>query len=165
MKYAVTGHTDGIGKGLYEKIGKENCIGFSKSLGYDIRIHEDRKRILNESTNCDVFINNASSDFGQTEMLLDFFYRWKDSEKTIINIGSRVAEVHLPINHTHLVRYQAQKQSLKITTNDLQQIGYNLKIQYIWFGYVGTRKILEKYPDLEDYITVDECCDAILNFK
>lgn len=37
MKYAVTGHTLGIGKAIYEELSP-NCIGFSKSTGYDIII-------------------------------------------------------------------------------------------------------------------------------
>lgn len=35
MKYAITGHTYGIGEGLYNRL-MNNSIGFSKSTGYDI---------------------------------------------------------------------------------------------------------------------------------
>lgn len=161
MKYAITGHTSGIGKAVYDTLG-ENIIGFSKSTGYDITSKDDRIKILHEIEDCDVFINCASVGFAQTEMLVDYFDRYKDTDKTIVNIGSRVAEVTLPKTHTHLVDYQAQKRSLKITVDDLKAIECPINIRYIWFGYVGTERILKKYPDLTDYITTEECVKKIL---
>lgn len=161
MKYAITGHTSGIGKAVYDTLGKD-IIGFSKSTGYDITNRDDRLKILHEIEDCDVFINCVSVDFSQTEMLIDYFDRYKDTDKTILNIGSRVAEVILPQTHTHLVDYQAQKRSLKITVDDLKAIGCSINIKYVWFGYVGTERILKKYPDLTNYTTIEECVNHIL---
>jgi hypothetical protein len=38
-------------------------------------------------------------------------------------------------------------------------------IKYKWFGYVGTKKILAKYPHFteSDYITEEQAADMILS--
>jgi hypothetical protein len=161
MKIAITGHTRGIGAGLYQHLSP-NSIGFSKSTGYDINSASDRARIITESSECDMFINNAHCGFGQTLLLIDLFREWKHLDKTIINIGSRVAEIKLPDHRHDLLNYQAEKLSLKHLSHSLQ--GWKCKVVYKWFGYVGTEAILNKYPNFtpSDYITVDQAVKFIL---
>ena len=162
MKYAITGHTSGIGQGLYNRLSPD-AIGFSRSTGYDIDNKEDRRRLIHESRDCDVFINSVGSNFSQTYLLIELFKEWKDTNKTIINIGSRVAEVKLPSNRLELLEYQAQKLILKNMTAELQ--GYPCNVTYKWFAYVGTERILKKYPHFTpaDYISVDDAVDIILS--
>ena len=162
MKYALTGHTEGIGLGLYQRLGK-STLGFSRRNGYDIKIKEDRKRIINEIKDCDVFINNATDEFGQVLMLIDLFKEWKDLNKTIINVGSRISEVKLPKDRLELLEYQAEKLILKQMVDQLQ--GYTCQVNYKWFAYVGTEKMLTKYPHFtsNDYITVEQSIDIILS--
>lgn len=164
LKYAITGHTSGIGKAIYEKLFP-NIVGFSRRTGYDITSSVDRKQILKESASADVFINNACDEYGQTDILLDFFDKWKDLPKTIINVGSRITEITLPVEYQHLIRYQIQKKCLKMTVLELQ--GYTCKVDYKWFGYVGTERILNKYPHFtnNDYISIDTAVNIILNDK
>jgi hypothetical protein len=166
MNFAITGHTQGIGQHLYKRLSP-NIIGFSKSTGYDINSNSDRERICKESKNCDVFINNAHSKFGQVYMLIDLVDRWKhDPTKTIINIGSRVAEMELPYSRFELIKYQAEKKALKETIVAMSMYSeIKCTIKYKWFGYVGTEKILQKYPHftVNDYITLDQACDIILS--
>lgn len=159
---AITGHTQGIGKCAFERLSP-NIIGFSKSTGYDITNFSDRKRIIDESVNCDVFINNATAEFGQTLLFLELFEAWKDSNKTIINVGSRIAEVMiLPETQQHLVKYQSEKLILKEMS---KRVRGTCKVKYKWFAYVGTEKILKKYPHFteQDYITEDQAVDIILS--
>lgn len=162
--YAITGHTAGIGKRLYERLSP-GAIGFSLSSGYDITNINDRKRIILESKNCDVFINNATAEFGQTLLFLELFQEWKNNpNKTIINVGSRIAEIKmLPPNRQELLKYQAEKLILKEMSDKV--IGL-CKVKYRWFGYVGTEKILKKYPNFTeaDYITEDQAADIILSW-
>ena len=162
MKYAITGHTQGIGQGLYNRLSP-SAIGFSRSTGYDIDNKEDRRRIIRESKDCDVFINSAGSNFSQTYLLIELFNAWKDTNKTIINIGSRVAEIKLPATRLELLEYQAQKLILKTMVNELQ--GYSCNVTYKWFAYVGTERILKKYPHFTsaDYISIDAAVDIILS--
>jgi hypothetical protein len=163
MKYAITGHTSGIGKKLFERL-YPNAIGFSKTSGYDIHQKQDRERIIKESFDCDVFINNAPAGFSQTLLFLELHDMWRmDLKKTIINVGSRIAEVNkLSFDRKHLVVYQAEKLILK-------EMSYRVmgacSVKYKWFGYVGTEKILKKYPHFtdKDYITEDQAVDIILS--
>jgi hypothetical protein len=163
MRYAVTGHTAGIGKAVFESC--QDAIGFSKSQGYDILDAKDRKRIIEQIYDCNVFVNNAHEGFGQTYMLLDLFHSWKNTDKTIINVGSVIAEDTTVLkNYEHLLEYQIQKKSLRILHNDLVNLKTNLKLNYVFFGYVGTERILKKYPNMkqDQYITIDEAVKTIL---
>jgi hypothetical protein len=163
MKYVITGHTSGIGKAIFESC--KDAIGFSKSQGFDITSATDRKQIIKQCHDCDVFINNAHDSFGQTYMLLDLFHSWQNTNKTIINVGSVVAEETTILkNYEHLLEYQIQKKSLKVLHNDLVNLKTNLTLKYVSFGYVGTERILKKYPNLtkDQYITIDEAVDSIL---
>lgn len=162
ITYAITGHTSGIGKRLYERLSP-NAVGFSLSTGYDITKSSDRYRIIQESQHCDVFINNATADFGQTLLFLELFSLWKNQKKTIINVGSRIAEIKiLPDNKQDLLKYQAEKLILKEMSNRVTGL---CTVKYKWFAYVGTEKILKKYPHFTkaDYITEDQAAKIILS--
>ena len=162
MKIAITGHTQGIGKCAFERLSP-NIIGFSKSTGYDITKFNDRKRIIEESKDCDIFINNANAGFGQTLLFLELFEEWRNTDKTIINVGSRIAETPiLPETYQHLIKYQAEKLILKEMS---KRVVGTCKVKYRWFAYVGTESILKKYPHFteKDYITEDQAVDIILS--
>ena len=85
-RIAITGHTDGIGKAIYEGLDNQ-LVGFSRSNGYDITNVFHRQEIIKKSKDCDIFINNAHEDFGQVFMLSELFEAWRMEEKLIINIG------------------------------------------------------------------------------
>ena len=88
MKVAITGHTKGIGKAIAELY--PGHIGFSRSNGYDITTSEHRERILSESEQCDIFINNAFEEEYQIDMFEEIFEQWRDLQsKTIVNLNSR----------------------------------------------------------------------------
>ena len=88
MRLAITGHTKGIGKAIADLY--PNNLGFSRSNGYDITISSNIARIVAESADCDVFVNNAYHDFVQCDLLERMFEKWKhDPSKTIVNIISR----------------------------------------------------------------------------
>jgi hypothetical protein len=161
IRYAITGHTAGIGKGLFERLSP-NAIGFSKSTGYDITNYHDRQRIIEESKDCDVFINNAQAMYGQVDLFIELFKVWKDKEKTIINVGSRIADIVLPDNRLELLHYQSQKLILKSMGIRVKGV---CKVKYKSFGYVGTEAILKKYPHFTeaDYISIDRAVDIILS--
>lgn len=162
MKVAITGHTAGIGKRLIERLGTD-ARGFSRSNGYDITNAADRRRIIDESDDCDIFINNATAEFGQVQLFIELFKRWRNTNKTIINVGSRIAEAHiLPANLQDLLDYQSNKLILKEMSARVQG---TCSVKYKWFGYVGTDAILKKYPHftVADYITEDAAVDILLS--
>jgi hypothetical protein len=90
MKIAITGHTKGFGAAFAAKCHSQSiqCIGFSRSNGYDINLQHSRKQILEESASCDVFINNAYDRYGQIDLLYDLYNAWIDQPRHIITIGS-----------------------------------------------------------------------------
>ena len=91
MKIAITGHTRGIGKALFDKFQAEGheVIGFSKSTGYDIS--KEAARVITESRSCDVFINNAFHPTAQTALLVAMLGIWRGADKLIINVSSKGA--------------------------------------------------------------------------
>jgi NAD(P)-dependent dehydrogenase (short-subunit alcohol dehydrogenase family) len=92
MKIAITGHTSGIGKAIGDYFAPDNSVlGFSKSSGYDIKLPQDRIHIREQSLECDIFVNNAYSNFddAQLEMLRLIHSSWAGTDKLIINISSR----------------------------------------------------------------------------
>lgn len=159
MLYAITGHTAGIGKGIADSVSH---IGFSRLNGYDITKQDDRKRIIAESKDCDVFINNACDKFGQSDLLLEYWHTYRAETKTIINVGSVIADMWVTPDRADLLSYQMYKKSLKQLVIDLQAQPSELNIKYVSFGYVGTPRILCKYPGLKGYITLNEAVRKIL---
>jgi hypothetical protein len=163
IRYAITGHTSGVGRRAFDRL---DAIGFSRSIGYDISDPEDRQRIIRESRDFDVFINCAHSGFASTYMLLDMYEAWQNIPgKTIINVGSRITEIHLPKDRRDLLTYQAEKLALKETVNRINLLSPVCKVKYRWFSYVGTERILKKYPHFKpgDYISEDQAVDIILS--
>jgi nucleoside-diphosphate-sugar epimerase len=159
--YGLTGHTSGIGRAISERL-KWRVVGFSRSNGYDITNKDSRRTIIDESKDVDVFINNAQAGYAQVDMLIDIFMEWKDQTKKIINVGSTIVDHRLAANELYVLHYAAQKRALKSVIDDMQ--GYNCEVTYVQFGYVGTDRILQKYPNLrpDQYISVDEAVTAIL---
>jgi NAD(P)-dependent dehydrogenase (short-subunit alcohol dehydrogenase family) len=92
MKIAITGHTRGLGaefKKTYAELGHQ-VSGFSRSNGYDLRNWDHMQKMLDQITECDMFINVAKPDFVQTTVLYELWKRWKNQQKTIINISSAI---------------------------------------------------------------------------
>jgi len=162
-RYALTGHTGGIGAHLFQHL-PAGSLGFSRSLGYDINRRADRDRIIAESSEVDIFINNASDGFGQVQLFVELLQNWRDQDKTIINVGSRVAEIILPEHRLELMKYQSEKLILREMSLRVPS-GIRCRVNYRWFGYVGTERILKKYPHFtpDNYITVEQACEIILS--
>ncbi len=114
MKIAITGYSKGLGKALFEFLSqKHKIIGFSRSNGYDIKSPGDRKKIIKESKDCDVFINLVHNYYHQTDLLLELHKSWKGLQKYIINIGtSAVDNGDFGIGDYQLSEYKVQKTTL-----------------------------------------------------
>lgn len=84
MIVGITGHTQGLGKYLYDHfLSKGNkCIGFSRSNGHDIE--DNFIEILNQVKGFDLFINNAC----KTDIQSRFVDKLKDHKIDIVSIGA-----------------------------------------------------------------------------
>ena len=114
MKVAITGHTKGLGKELYNRF--DDVLGFSSSNGYDISNNYERSNIILQIEECDLFINNAHPFFYQTHMLMEVFDKWKYEDKTIVNIISRAKYD----NVSKGFMYAASKASLSHLSHNLR---------------------------------------------
>ena len=84
MKIGITGHSEFLGKVLFELLSKDNEVhGFSRSNGYDL---DKPELILEELVHMDVFINNTYHPTNQKKIFEQLFQIWKNENKTIFNI-------------------------------------------------------------------------------
>jgi hypothetical protein len=84
MKIGITGHSEFLGKKLFELLSENNEVfGFSRSNGYNI---ENYEKILEKVSEMDVFINNTYHPIYQQEIFEKLFEIWKNEEKTILNL-------------------------------------------------------------------------------
>ena len=84
MKIAITGHSEFLGKELFNALKNEyEVFGFSRSNGYDL---ENYKSFINEINDLDVFINNTYHPIYQQKLFEELFEMWKYENKTIFNI-------------------------------------------------------------------------------
>jgi hypothetical protein len=157
MKYAITGHTKGIGQALYEKLSP-NAVGFSKSTGFDIKSKESREQIIKLSEDCKVFVNSAYDDDGQVKLLYELFDSWKDEDKIIVNIGSETTSGIK--SHAH--SYSAYKAALDKASEQLSFLNKSCKVMNIKFGWVGTERIIN-LANPKSFIRVEDACDIILD--
>jgi len=82
MKIAISGTSDGFGNYASLIWGNSHDI-----IKLDLR--EEIDIILSQIVHCDVFLNHAySKDVKQSIVFFELFEKWKNLEKTIINIGT-----------------------------------------------------------------------------
>jgi len=155
MKIAITGHTRGFGEYLYETLSLEHeVIGFSKSTGYDITNKSSRNKIIELSSECQIFINCAQQGFYQTELLYELFHEWKDEKKLIINIGSNSRDF---TNRDVPYKYSVEKYALNSASKQLGRIS-KCKVTTVDFGYlVRESGTMIGYEDAYDYVDMAIC--------
>jgi NADP-dependent 3-hydroxy acid dehydrogenase YdfG len=116
MKIAITGHTKGIGKGIFDHLTENNydIVGYSRSNGWNI---DDYHRCSREISNYDCFINNAysfSNGYSQTELLRNVWKQWKgNASKIIICMGSYGTDFIQPRDHPYIIHKHALDQTVK----------------------------------------------------
>lgn len=158
MKYAITGHTYGLGLRLINTPPiKDNYIGFSRSTGYNINDETSLEEIAELAKDCDVFINNAYSKHGQTDLLYKIWDKWHNEDKIIVNIGSSITDGIKSFPYDYI----AHKASLDKASKQLSNQTAKCKVILARFGYLGTKGILKKDP-VPNYIDLDDAVEYIL---
>jgi NADP-dependent 3-hydroxy acid dehydrogenase YdfG len=155
LKIAITGHSAGIGQALakiYESRGHE-IVGVSRRTGGNIR---SLSRILNLIEPCDMLINNAQIGFAQTELLFSIWEIWKNTNKTIINIGTQMTNDPVATRE-EWDAYRVQKVSLDTAHYQLRARNSLPKMILVKPGAVATQD--NQYPP--EYADVDEWANTL----
>jgi len=137
MKIAITGHKRGIGKAFAENLAARghDIVGISRSDGENIRRTMHTASLI---VPCDMFINNAISQYAQTELLFEVWHRWQHSEGIhhIWNISTQLCEwtEDKPINGLTMresMQYRNQKMALELAHDQLNSQPSNIKMTLI----------------------------------
>lgn len=141
----ITGHTARIGKYLYEKF--PGSVGMSRSNGWNIG---NTEKIIEAAKDHDVIINNAHGQgFQQTQLLIDLFNAYRDSNKIFINIGTDAA--YLSRWAVVYEAYPIEKSALHAAVEHLQNLKHSCKISLIEPNGI-TRNGLEPIYDSVKFI-------------
>jgi hypothetical protein len=178
-KVAITGHTKGIGASLAQKLSTQcTVLGFSRSNGYDISKDEDLARIIDETLDCEVFVNNAYHFDQQTKLASMWEHAHRDKEHFIINVSTLASDPMFDVatKLPHLVPYAQEKHRLNQSTFDIcDRFGGKCKAMSILLGIVETgfenpygidpTNLLEHYSDFKNrgvLINPEDVAEAII---
>jgi hypothetical protein len=153
MIIAITGHTKGIGKELdlhYQSVGIETKT-YSRSSGHDIADFNIRNYIVNNTMDCNVFINNAYDPVGQNDLANAWFKAHKDLPHLLINISSiaPIADSYLDLKArpTEYVTYCTQKSKLDKISWDINFSGCAARCINVSPALVDTEMAFPIYID------------------
>ena len=161
LKIAITGHTKGLGKFLYDAFTADGhvVLGFSRSTGYNIKNKEDRERIVTAVTDCDVFINNAFNyedwDNSQLDMLKDMYFSWINKKlKCIINMSSSASDIYpTPVVVPGVPRYpdyikaKWEQDKWLVTVRNFLNTREQVRLVNLKPGRIVTEKTQDKWKD------------------
>ena len=129
-KVAITGHTSGLGKALFERFALDSTVeGFSSSNGYNII---QFKKVYEAAKHCDILINNAYDRYSQVDLLYYFYEQWEDQNKIIVNISSLAPDGMKPYPSP----YASHKAALDNASRQLAAQMNRCKIINIKPGYI-----------------------------
>lgn len=172
MKVAVTGHTSGIGQGIYQYFESQGhkVLGFSRSNGYALPDAEDQ--VFEQLQSCDVFVNNSRPIASQISLLKRLWPKWKNTDKKIIVIGSISAHLQYT-SPPGVEEYQRQKKELDIVCNTLRyspwqpegQLASRCSLIAIHPGFVDTNIFSMAspiaQPPLDQLLSVAQVVDVV----
>ena len=173
MKIAITGHKHGIGKAFAEQLAARGheIVGISRSDGENIRRIQHTATLIDP---CDLFINNATSNFAQTELLYAVYEKWHTlaQQKWIWNISTQMTQS--PINNVpegeedlNMSLYRTQKLSLEEASKQLRHKRSNPLISVIRPGAVETEpktKTFDKsYPEIPEKSDVNVWVKSVID--
>ena len=172
MKVAITGHTNGIGQGLYKYFQErgDEVLGFSRNNGF--HLPEAESQVLEQIQDCDIFINNALPVVSQISLLKQLWPKWVNANKKIIVIGSLVTQFDETCHWASIIsefpemqEYQKQKLELDLLCKSFQY-GYNqytttCSLMVIHPGYVATNIFIPSNPPAEQLMSVDQVVSVV----
>lgn len=175
---AVTGHTSGLGKGVYEHFQSlgYNVKGFSKDNGFDISVKENVDRIIELTRDCDLFFNNAYHHYQQVEIARLWQQQHWSEKHYIVNTSSMAAEplADIPNNFPWLAPYGEEKYAINKISWDINHSGSKCKSIVIMPGVCQTNfynpydtseqnglELYQKILETNSIITVEDFVNAV----
>ncbi len=163
MKIAITGHKHGIGKAFAEQLSARGheIIGISRSDGENIRRITHTANLIEPAN---LFINNAQSNYAQTELLYEVWNRWAKwlpprHNKWIWNISTQATTIPVDVmgigapNEVDMSQYRTQKIALEEASKQLQYKEAWPKISIIRPGGVATGDNEKGKSDVNVWVT------------
>jgi NADP-dependent 3-hydroxy acid dehydrogenase YdfG len=175
---AVTGHTSGLGKGVYDyfKSLGYNVKGFSKDNGFNISSKENVDRIVELTKDCDLFFNNAYYHYQQVEIARLWQQQHWSDKHYIINTSSLAAEplADIPNNASWLTQYGEEKYAINKISWEINHSGSKCKSIIVMPGICQTNfynpydtpehnglELYKKVMETSSIITVDDFVNTI----
>lgn len=175
---AITGHTSGIGKGLYDYFLNLNCRvkGFSKDNGFDIGDRSNQDIIISYTKDCDLFINNAYHYYSQVELMKLWHQQHWNDPHFIISTSSIAAEplADIPKNFPWLKNYGEEKYAINKVSWDINHSGSKCKSIVIMPGVCQTNfynpydtenqngmELYNKVMDTNSIITIEDLTKTV----
>jgi nucleoside-diphosphate-sugar epimerase len=162
MNFAITGHTQGIGLALANKLCQEghSVLGFSRTNGFDLNDPATIKKIAEFGADADCFINNAHCRYAQAELVFEMAQKWKDQKKTIVCISSRLS-VTKTIDHPEF-GYQTTKTALDDAISRVRDLQEWPRISLVRPPTVTTQRSAWIKPKLHNrFYTADEFAEFL----
>lgn len=175
---AVTGHTSGLGKGVYDYFQSlgYNVKGFSKDNGFDISSKENVDRIVELTRDCDLFFNNAYYQYQQVEIAKLWQQQHWSDQHYIINTSSLAAEplADIPNNASWLTEYSKEKYALNKVSWEINHSGSKCKSIIVMPGVCQTNfynpydteeqnglELYQRVLETNSIITVDDFVNTV----
>ena len=162
-RVAVTGHTSGIGKEIYEYCQFHGALvkGYSRSNGFDLKEREGDiviNQLLRDDP--DVVFNHAWYPRAQNKILKILHTQWKDKEKVIINTGS--ATCYYSIGASIYEKDKAELRDYCIAKATDYPFKNKCRLHNVSMGWTNS-KILDGVEDGEYFIDPYEAALVLIN--
>ena len=162
-KVAVTGHTSGIGKEIYEYCQFHGALvkGYSRSNGFDLK-EGTGDTIINAILRDDpeVVFNHAWYPRAQNKILKILHTQWADREKVIINTGS--ATCYYSIGASIYESDKAELRDYCIAKATDYPYKNKCRLHNVSMGWTNS-KILDGVEDGEYFIDPYEAALVLIN--
>lgn len=162
-KVAVTGHTSGIGKEIYEYCQFHGALvkGYSRSNGFDLK-EGTGDTIINAilRDDPDIVFNHAWYPRAQNKILKILHTQWVDREKVIINTGS--ATCYYSIGASIYESDKAELRDYCIAKATDYPYKNKCRLHNVSMGWTNS-KILDGVEDGEYFIDPYEAALVLIN--